>query len=1215
MIAYLKKLFLLILISIGICFPGFSQDEGDQFEDFFSDVLMLSVIPPSPSVSGVQGFFEVPVSYYSGRYNISIPVWSVQSNIASFDISLDYATNGVRVDEIASVVGNGWVLNAGGSISRVIRGTPDEDNIKGAWKFLSENGFKSLYSSEAELYDDVNNFEYNNAPQGFASWLLYMFESVFQADGGGVVSGENYLPVYDFELDLYSYSFNGYSGKFFVLPPGDNGIIKVINLDDNGLEFECFIQNGLDYKTRIIGFIAYDGLGRVYEFGNVNGNKNAIEEIEVFSQSINYEQFQVPGIYNTAWHLAKITKHGFPNDSIKFTYKSIKEITKSYNESLVIYNFHSIINNSRSITYSNYSTKKIEKIFYNNELEIVFIYNEGREDYLPVSNINNGAKLIEIKINSNKDRNDNSYPIRKLILNSSYYITNVQEDINELQPYHKKRLFLNSVEIRGGNYVGQASEPMIYTFFYNSPEKLPSTISRARDIWGYYNGQICRCKTCIVGNINLLPEIRIGNETLNKGGADRNVHTQYLSYGTLKQMYYPTGGYAVFQYEPQKYYDEQSDKEDYGPGVRIKRTQYHGIDKKKEKEYLFSYHSIVNGSLKSSGRIHKEAIPKLYKFQNFHSKHIDCGLLGGNLLSENPVNETSSIRGIGFGYIEVTKKESSIEQSNKSFGKEVNKYHHNHDVSYAFIAQSYLTGLYTNYQNRCLHTSSNVELIDLYAPLIERSNLSGITKETVFYEGKTESELRQVKKIEYSYDVVEGDTFIPYIKPHLHFYHASSCITSIEYGVSGCGEYAFGTVFYTALPARNFTRKTQEKTTDYFYDNTGGTKTITTISEFEYKANNPLKPSKIYTKTDGQNEERVEYIQYCESNVFSHIPNGLTVYPDFIDRKRSGTKNSSSYFLQNGIIIEYNEKYQPVNIIRELSGYADSFDFSYNFETIPFMQLEYYENSNKLKVQTRVFDDNSQTHSSYVYDSRGLFPIAKIDNLHIDNLPQTALSEINKLNGFKNLTLTNINTINSINANIRSLMPEEAAITTYTHFPYVGMTSASDPRGDVVFYEYDKLQKLRTIRDRDRNILQAYVYNYAENVVRTNEEEGEGSETNEDNNFDRSATALSVIVEFDFYLEWADYNIRLLSECNRETFIEKSITSSGTSTGVAHFTYADFETIPSEAFGWFKIEIYKEDNNNIDSCLITSPINEALYFNPNLSSQQLEITVEVGSCN
>jgi hypothetical protein len=56
------------------------------------------------------------------------------------------------------------------------------------------------------------------------------------------------------------------------------------------------------------------------------------------------------------------------------------------------------------------------------------------------------------------------------------------------------------------------------------------------------------------------------------------------------------------------------------------------------------------------------------------------------------------------------------------------------------------------------------------------------------------------------------------------------------------------------------------------------------------------------------------------------------------------------------------------------------------------------------------------------------------------------------------------------------LHPKDANMTTYTYQPFVGVTSTTDPNNTIVYNEYDALNRLKIIRDKDKNILKRYDY-------------------------------------------------------------------------------------------------------------------------------------------
>ena len=89
----------------------------------------MDVIPPSPTAASLGEYGEFPVSLYSGLPTISIPLYEIEVGDYSLPITLDYHSAGVKVEEMAGWVGLGWSFNAGGVITRSVRGL-DEPGYK-----------------------------------------------------------------------------------------------------------------------------------------------------------------------------------------------------------------------------------------------------------------------------------------------------------------------------------------------------------------------------------------------------------------------------------------------------------------------------------------------------------------------------------------------------------------------------------------------------------------------------------------------------------------------------------------------------------------------------------------------------------------------------------------------------------------------------------------------------------------------------------------------------------------------------------------------------------------------------------------------------------------------------------------------------------------------------------------------------------------------------
>jgi YD repeat-containing protein len=79
------------------------------------------VIPQAPNAAGLGIYGEIPVDFYNGLSQIQIPLYEIKSRDLQLPISLSYHASGIQVNQEASIVGLGWVLNAGGIITKLSR--------------------------------------------------------------------------------------------------------------------------------------------------------------------------------------------------------------------------------------------------------------------------------------------------------------------------------------------------------------------------------------------------------------------------------------------------------------------------------------------------------------------------------------------------------------------------------------------------------------------------------------------------------------------------------------------------------------------------------------------------------------------------------------------------------------------------------------------------------------------------------------------------------------------------------------------------------------------------------------------------------------------------------------------------------------------------------------------------------------------------------------
>ena len=86
-----------------------------------SDDLIKEVIHPSPQSAAYARYGEYPVDYSTGVPKVEIPLYTIDTGDYQLPLTLSYHASGIKVTDVSTPVGLGWVLNAGGVISRTCR--------------------------------------------------------------------------------------------------------------------------------------------------------------------------------------------------------------------------------------------------------------------------------------------------------------------------------------------------------------------------------------------------------------------------------------------------------------------------------------------------------------------------------------------------------------------------------------------------------------------------------------------------------------------------------------------------------------------------------------------------------------------------------------------------------------------------------------------------------------------------------------------------------------------------------------------------------------------------------------------------------------------------------------------------------------------------------------------------------------------------------------
>lgn len=497
-----------------------------------SDPLNFNVAPTSPNAYAFSKYIEIPESSYTGLIPISIPIGSISEKGASVAITLSYHASGIKVDEIASWVGLGWSLNAGGVITREER-----------HKAERPDGHGNILPNRLDI-----GFPEPNPQTGRFDNLNIFFDATRTGN------------FHDIEPDIFYYNFGNRTGKFVF---DENGNVQFYKYEDLKIEFVKSIPSA-GISAINSKFIVTDETGMIYEFDEID---------RAYAIGLNE-------LIPTSWYLTKIESP--QGGKITFNYTT-RVAGHFYNQktSLLIDEGDDIDNYGWPAPVQHWSTSN--EVF----LESISTSNSGRIEFtvdtsprLDYRRNQPGYALKEISF-----YDLNNVPTKHASFSIGYFIA--PAFTSEFAAYGsptlssfehlRYRLKLDAVTFISGDK-SDAYPPYKFKYYSDvnaSLFNLPYRLSVDQDHWGYFNH---------ARNRTLIPKItwtvyagqwfeRIlnlhGYSTNNfKGGANREGSATGVKACSLHKVIYPTGGYTVYNLESHDF-DDPEEGYRIGGGLRI----------------------------------------------------------------------------------------------------------------------------------------------------------------------------------------------------------------------------------------------------------------------------------------------------------------------------------------------------------------------------------------------------------------------------------------------------------------------------------------------------------------------------------------------------------------------------------------------------------------------------------------------------------------------
>ncbi|MES2275707.1 MAG: DUF5977 domain-containing protein [Bacteroidota bacterium] len=1085
---------LLILFALisGVCFA----------QDILPNVKSSSFLQ-SPNAANLGQYGSIDISPFTGLPNIGIKVFSVSQGDITVNANLGYMAGGVKPEDHPGWVGQNWALNVGGVVTRKRNGGVDE--------FYDSN----LQNGNPDTYSYLQHYDILNDP----NWDSQTFLQNHQAGNPAnpvlaLLSPDEFL----FTLP------NGRSGSFFknhlgewAVKSSQPGKMYVeVSLNTSPVTIVNPVYNAFSLNiTRMINKIVItDADGFKYTFGD---NVDAIEFIRSPRSLSGNSYYTNEDVVANAWYLIKIQSP--KGNVVNFSYvRGPMQFVQSptYSHTLSYYlNLGSSTCSGNSISPISYSASCINPSYLSeisgSSFKVSFEKHVSKDPYLYgaigtysayngfiYSDMNNAHYGNGIFTNGAQLLDDNRtvwYKLTKVTVadlnnvpKETYTFGYNNDDIDNDPNAVGKRLFLTRFSREhpsaiGGLFDDDSTVPPInYKFSYRDPEMLPGYGSLMTDEWGYYNGKVYP-----FGSAEMNPNLLLSNLAPD---------TIYATKGMLTSINYPTGGFTRFAYEPNDYGAQVnrtpnavtlSSVNGFGGGMRIKKIIEYSLDgPPTSKEYSYTK---TQSPGTSSGII---AGRKQFLIQAQIGVSPYMGY--ATYISNNSKTDLDYTNGRDVVYSEVKEKMDDGSYNIYKYSSydtpvymdEVsNIYSSGYTIANTQYGPSYFTANSSYTYPVTAHTSREMERGQLLVK--ETHNAAG----TLVY--KQENQYRD-----------DAARFNEFVRAFDYQQQSISCSSG-----TASERYIEPVKYYTYLP---YLKSQTETTFDL-----AGNNPVNKVSNYTYDNNWRQMLDQSYTDSKG------DVIRSSFKHAYDidpvDDPNGQAA------SMLVNTRNMTAPVLKT---INYNGTTQTsaskaiydqpaTGLIVPVSAYAQSQSTQPYFEVGTIHQYD-LANGNVLSQSKSM-----QPRTSYIWGYAKQYPVAAATNAAWNEFYYEGFEETTGLPALTGLAHTGKRYYEGANYNVSwalpagtsktyvisfwyrdsgiwkfktdnytgpgylcnvgnacddiSIYPKDAQVQTYNYEPLVGLTSTTDTKGEVTYFEYDIYNRLRMVKDKDHNITKALCYN------------------------------------------------------------------------------------------------------------------------------------------
>ncbi|UIR55477.1 hypothetical protein LZQ00_14540 [Sphingobacterium sp. SRCM116780] len=1046
-------------------------------------------IPPSPEVSELGRISQLGTELFTGSSKVDVPLYTIKIGDINFPLSLKYSNNGIRVSDIPSRVGLGWSTLFSGMVSRVVKDEPDDEST-----FLSPPDFNSLDQGELTYLESANL--YGN----------------------------------DTEHDIFSFAAGDISGQFFI---DANKIPRLIS--HSNVKIDIVYTSG-----KIEQFMITNGLGIQYYFGeqlaiektreiNLNpsqGPKQKISKTAWFltkilspeGNSINFQYssiyiknnlpmqqsvhleptfhnginpitdycgycqeaiggLYIPTIYYDTKYLSKITTS--KGESLDFEYESRPDASGDNRLKNVKLNYGTSLLKQFAFIYSNVPTNgkfyldtlKIlpvpaspnllpqNYIFsYLSPMDVRDITYKGLDFYGfdngILSNINLFPKFNGYQNYKNGDQGANrspdaNYAIRGALNKITYPTGGFDEYFYEGHDIHVSEQQTSTSTVSAvtdglsqmtgksvsSTFVPEQTQTVNISYRVelspgapsaDDPEYWPAQdLDRRVATLEFFKGATRVFKQDVWGYVNLSQPV-----SLELG---QTYQLKVTAYGRTNSIS------AYLAYDP-KTTDIDVNKP--ASGIRVSKiSSFDPVTNKTESRY-FKYCSLADGT-KSSG------------VGSMGGGIFESNMKGGWCVSYKPSG--APIWGEASTVCNLLSVQSSSTPLPQAFGGS--------PMAYKYVLESKDPNFNSGIEHE-FTAYNNVAYLQaiLNAPMMSSSqnlsaDLNGKEVRSLVFKKDVNGAVQKVSEQFNTYNVLSQGAFIENYLIRKKWERPGETdpnVISMPQVLSGwdVNVYTYGGGWPVLESQENVV-----------YDLNGSNPVKNTVN---YSYLNPVHAEPTEEKRTMSNGK------VSTTNYFYPTDLSSTVYVGMVNKhilskvvKKVEKVDSNVSFTQN---IYYKDWLNNGKVYRpeKFTVQRGSLPEELVVENIAM------DNFGNINTQT-----NGTQTTSYLWGYGGQYPIAEIKNATYTEvlavLGQTTINNLNALTVSEATINTAMNTLRT-HASL-----SKAMVTSYTYKPLVGMTSKTDPRGVTEYYEYDGMQRLKTVLDQFKYINTTIDYHYKAN--------------------------------------------------------------------------------------------------------------------------------------